>query len=335
MKVLPNLSSCALILSLAAAPPSLAQPEPADIMSAVVGIHAQVPEGARTSNNLGTERAGNGIVIDNDGLVLTIGYLIMEAASVTLRVGDNEDIPAKVVAYDHETGFGLVRSTRKIDVGPVPFGDSAALTEGDPVLAIARDGPQPVVVAKVVSRRDFYGYWEYLMPDAIFTVPPQPRFGGAALIDRDGRLAGVGSLVVQDPAEDGVHAYGNMFVPIDALKPILGELLASGRSSGPRRPWLGLSTEAMRGHLFVNRVSSDGPAWRAGIIENDIIVDVDGEPVSGLGDFYQKVWALGDAGVEVPITVLRSGSLERLRIQSGDRYSWLKLTPRDRAGSAL
>ncbi len=299
----------------------------ADPLDAVVGVRAVIPKDAHTAEVLGTERAGSGVVIAADGLVLTIGYLILEAISAEIVLPDERVVPAEVVAYDYATGFGLLRALSPLAAAPIELGRSAGLTERDEVLVAGFGGPQPVIGAVVVSRRDFAGYWEYLLPDAIFTTPPHRAFGGSALIGRDGRLLGIGSLIVGDAAEPDQPLPGNMFVPIDALKPILDDLLAHGRSRIPPRPWLGLYSEDLRGRVFVNRVAPDGPAARAGIAEHDIIVAVNGEPVRGIADFYRKLWALGRAGVEVPLTLLTAEGIAQVAVQSADRYDYLKIKP--------
>ena len=195
------------------------------------------------------------------------------------------------------------------------------------VAAATAGGPQKVIGAVVVSRREFAGYWEYLLPGAIFTAPPHYEFGGAALIGRDGSLLGVGSLIVGDAAGPGRQMPGNMFVPIDALKPILADLTETGRSKLPPRPWLGLSSEEERGRLFVTRVSPESPAAEAGLAKDDIILGVAGEQVTGQADFYKKVWALGDAGVEVPLTILTRDGIAKITVTSASRYDHLKLKP--------
>jgi S1-C subfamily serine protease len=298
-------------------------------LEAVVGVHASVPQDARTARSLGTDRAGTGIVIDDKGLVLTIGYLVMEAISAELVLPGNRKVPADVVAYDYETGFGLLRALAPLGVTPMPLGDSATLTLEAQVLVAGSSGTgQPQVTgAVVVSRREFAGYWEYLLPDAIFTAPPHFEFGGAALIGRDGNLLGVGSLIVGDAGGPERQMPGNMFVPIDALKPILADLVATGRSKVPPRPWLGISSEEARGRLFVTRVAPGGPAAKAGVAANDIIVAVAGEPVLGQADFYKKVWALGKAGTEVPLTLLSGRGLNEIKVISASRYDHLKLKP--------
>ena len=179
----------------------------------------------------------------------------------------------------------------------------------------------------MVDRRTFAGYWEYLLEDAIFTAPPRADFGGAALIDRDGRLVGIGSLIVNDAGQDRGPVPGNMFVPIDQLKPIMGDLLANGRRSDPPRPWLGLSLEEHRGRVFVTRVTPDGPAAKAGIAADDVILGIRGAPVEGLADFYRKLWRLGDAGAVVPLHLLQGDEAREVAVRSGDRYRFLKLNP--------
>jgi len=209
-----------------------------DIIQAVVGISAMVPEDARTVEHLGTMRSGNGIVIDDQGLVLTIGYLMLEASAAAVTDADGVLVRASLVAYDHNTGFGLLRARHPLGIKPVPLGSSADLVEGSSVIVISKGGSMPVMAARVASRREFAGYWEYLLEDAIFTVPPNPQYGGAALIDSNGRLVGIGSLAVNDAVQGPKPVRGNMFVPIDALKPILSELVEKGRTSGPAtRGW--------------------------------------------------------------------------------------------------
>ncbi len=294
-------------------------------LDAVVGVRAVVPADARTAAVLGTERAGSGVVIGADGLVLTVGYLILEAIEAEIVLADQRVVPAEVVAYDYETGFGLLRALSPLVITPIELGRSADLAERDEVLVAGFGGPEQVIGAVVVSRRDFAGYWEYLLPNAIFTAPPHRAFGGAALIGPDGRLLGIGSLIVGDAAEPETPMPGNMFVPVDALEPIFQDLLEYGRSRAPPRPWLGLYSEDLRGHVFVNRVAPSGPAAKAGVAAGDIIVAVKGEPVRDMADFYRKLWALGQAGIEVPLTLLTAKGIAEVAVQSADRYDFLKL----------
>ncbi len=326
--LLPAIHVALLAAAITAALAALGRDARAGPLDAVVGVRAVIPEDAHTAEVLGAARAGSGVVIAADGLVLTIGYLILEAIEteivLTGKAGERV-MPAEVVAYDYDTGFGLLRALGPLDIAPIELGRSADLGERDEVLVAGFGSPQPVIGAVVVSRRDFAGYWEYLLPDAIFTAPPHPAFGGAALIGPDGRLLGIGSLVVGDAAEAEQPLPGNMFVPIDALKPIFEELLENGRSRAPPRPWLGLYSEDLRGRVFVNRVAPDGPAAQAGIAEHDIIVAVGGEQVRGMADFYRKLWALGPAGVAVPLTLLSAEGIKETTVESADRYDFLKL----------
>ena len=294
-------------------------------LDAVVGVRATVPADAHTAEVLGTLRAGSGVVIGEDGLVLTIGYLILEAISAEIVLPDGRAVPADIVAYDYDTGFGLLRALTPLSIPPIELGRSADLREEKEVLIVSSGGAAAVQPAHVVSRRDFAGYWEYLLPNAIFTSPPHYSFDGAALIGPDGDLLGVGSLIVGDAAGPEEPMPGNMFVPIDALKPILEDLLDHGRSSSPPRPWLGLYSEDTRGWVFVNRVAPEGPAAKAGLAEDDIILAVKGKPVRGMADFYRKLWAIGQAGAEIPLTVLNSSGVKDITVKSGDRYDFLKL----------
>ena len=301
-----------------------AQPSPA-LLSSIVKISATVSAEARTASALGTEREGNGVLIDDDGLIVTIGYLILEASTVKVEFSGGVANKAEIVAYDHDTGFGLIRTPPPPGVDPLEIGRSGDLEAGQQVLVAGFGGRNEAMGALVVDRREFAGYWEYLLRDAIFVSPPYPRFGGAALIDSRGELVGVGSLIVPNALErdDGIVP-GNMFVPIDALKAVLGDLIAHGRSLRRNRPWLGLYSEAVRGRLFVSRVPRSGPAWAAGIRPGDLVLSVAGNPVEGLADFYRKIWALGEPGVIVPLRILRGNTLQDLDIRSIDRYDWLK-----------
>ena len=304
-----------------AGPPGAAAEE-SNPLEAIVGVEASVPMDARTASGLGRERAGNGVVIDASGLVLTIGYIILEAEEVWVTTRKGKRIPADIVAYDHETGFGLLRTALPPDVPAISLGSSDGLTAPTRVLAAAFEESRPVLV---VSRREFAGYWEYLLDNAIFTSPPIKEFGGAALIDRDGRLVGVGSLIVNDALPTDEPVPGNMFVPIDLLGPILADLLAEGRAQRPTRPWIGLYPEEVRGRIFVTRVADGGPAEAAGITAGDLVLAVDGVAITSVADFYRKMWALGEAGSSVPLTILKTSLPETVTLESLDRYDWLRL----------
>jgi S1-C subfamily serine protease len=304
--------------------PEQAQPEGRirnmDALSVVL-LRATAPKDARSAATLGEKREGSGIVIDNSGLILTIGYLILEAEGIEIVPANGKAVPATVVGYDHSTGFGLVRTTLPLAVKPIEFGDSATLPEKEPVLIAGFDGVAP---AYVVSKRQFAGFWEYLLDSAIFTAPATVNWSGAALIGRDGRLYGVGSLVVTDAIKPQTYSPGNMFVPIDLLKPILGDLISGGKVSGPARPWIGVNTQEMQGHLVVTRVTRDGPAEKSGLKVGDIIIRIGGEQVSGQVDFYRKLWGKGPAGTAIPLSVLQGAEMRDLVIPSIDRTQHLR-----------
>ncbi len=296
-------------------------------LSAIVQLDSRVPPGARTAAALGTERSGSGVVIDEDGLVLTIGYLVLEAAEIELTVDGARRVRAAFAGYDHETGFGLVRAERPLGIAPVPLGESDGLARGSRVLAASHGGAGAALGAFVVARREFAGSWEYLLERAIFTVPPHPLFGGAALLDRQGRLVGIGSLMVADAGEPGRDMPGNMFVPIDALKPVLADLVADGRARRAPRPWLGLYPQAFFGRLIVSRVPPGGPAARAGIGRGDLLLGVGGTPVATLPDYYRALWSLGRAGVEVTLNLLRGDRPTTVTVHSIDRHDWFRASP--------
>jgi len=298
-----------------------------DLLSAVVHIKTSINPDGRSVANLGRSRDGTGIVIDNDGLILTIGYLMVEAEAAEVITGDGHAVPANVVGYDHESGFGLLRAIMPLKVHPIALGHSADLKEQDSVVIIGHGGRGRVARAQVVSRRAFAGSWEYLLDDAIYTWPPYPDWSGAALIDRSGKLVGVGSLVLKDASGRG-EGPGNMFVPIDRLTPILADLIADGHAAGPPRPWLGVITQELGGRLVVAAVAPDGPAAKAGIKHGDIIESVGsagGGAPKDMEDFYRKIYAQGSAGVTVPLDVRRDAEQRHFDVKSMNRLDHLRL----------
>jgi S1-C subfamily serine protease len=291
-------------------------------LEAIVRIHADVPAEARTAAYLGTTRDGAGVVIDDAGLIVTIGYVITEAMGAEVTAANGRVSRADIVGFDIASGLGLLRAVEPLGVKPMPIGSAQGLAEKTPVVVANSGGPEAAQPAVVVSRRTFAGYWEYLLEDAIFTAPPHPAWSGAALLGPDGRLAGIGSLIVGDAA---AGSPGNMFVPIDRLQPVMGDLLALGRPATPPRPWLGVNLRELDGKLVVGRVASDGPSEAAGIRHGDRVTAIDGAPAHDLADFYRTLWRLGDAGIPVRLSVIRQGREQEFEVRTIDRYRYLKL----------
>jgi S1-C subfamily serine protease len=316
----------ALLLAAAAAP-AFAQDrgkdEAAELLSAVVRVKAKILPNARSLATLGPQRQGSGVLV-REGYVLTIGYLVIEAEAIEVAGADGKVVPATLAAYDHASGFGLLKLIGPLAGKPLPLGDSLALAEREPAMIASYGGREAVSLAYVVSRRPFSGSWEYQLDSAIYTYPPVENWSGAALIGAKGELLGIGSLVVGDAGGPGTQSPGNLFVPIDLLKPILEDLIAKGRAPGPVRPWLGLNAEELRGRLFVVRVSPEGPAERAGVKSGDIVIGVGGEEVASLAEFYRKVWARGEAGVEVPLRVLQGMQVKEVTVRSIDRLQYFR-----------
>ncbi len=319
--------SAFILTALCFALPVSAQDKPAvdpdALLSAVVKVRAKIIPNARSLATLGPQREGSGILI-RDGYVLTIGYLVIESETVEVSNAEGKAVPATVAGYDHASGFGLLRLVAPLGGKPLALGDSSALAERDPVMIAAHGGKEGVSVAYVVSRRPFSGSWEYLLDSAIYTYPPVTNWSGAALISPRGELVGIGSLIVADAMTPGTQSPGNMFVPIDLLKPILADLMERGRASGPVRPWLGMNTEELRGRLFVSRVSPESPADRAGLRQGDIVIGVGGEEVSSLADFYRKIWARGPAGIEVPVRILQGTQVKDVSVKTIDRLEYFR-----------
>jgi serine protease Do len=291
---------------------------------AVVKLSIKAVEGARTAETLGAEREGTGVVIDGSGLILTIGYLILESASILAITADGRVFPASVVGFDHASGFGLLRAQAGVARHPLELGDSAALREMHMVLVAAHPAAGGCSRASVMSRRRFTGWWEYMLDEAIFTAPPRSEHSGAALIDAAGRLVGIGSLWVSDALAIGAAFPGNMFVPVDLLKPMLGDLIATGRGRQPPRPWLGIYSEEVKGHVVVTRVLPESPAEQAGMRRGDVILGVAGQSIGDQGEFYGKLWASGAAGAEITLHVLQNRKVKHFIVHSADRLDYLR-----------
>src|SRR5690242_1387713 len=276
-------------------------------LDSVVGLRAEIPEDAFTAQILGTERAGNGVVIREDGLILTIGYLITEASTIWITTNKGTVAGGFPLAYDQTTGFGLVHPLGRLGVRPIERGTISACRVGENVVMAGAGGPAHALKATIFAKREFAGYWEYVLDEAIFTAPAHPQWGGAALIGADGKLLGIGSLLVQEKIDAGT-LQGNMIVPIDILAPILDDMLNLGRPNRPPRPWLGLYATEAGPRLVVAGLASGGPAEKAGLKVGDAILDVAGGKPSSLADLFRRIWACGDAGVAVRLKVLRESA---------------------------
>lgn len=293
------------------------------VLDAVVGLSASIPPDAFTAPVLGTERAGHGVVI-RDGVVLTIGYLITEAESVWLACRDGRLIPGDPIGFDHETGFGLVQALGRLGLPTLPLGRAAQLPVGGKALVGAAGGRARSLTTRLVARQEFAGYWEYLLEEALFTAPAHPFWGGTSLIAPGGELIGIGSLHLERAVRGGGTEPINMMVPAELLPPILPDLLAIGRPRRPPRPWLGIFVSDLDENLTVIGVAERGPAAMAGVQIGDAVLGVGDDAVSGLADLFRKVWALGEAGVEVPLRLWRDGNVLELRVRSADRDSFLR-----------
>lgn len=293
-------------------------------LDSVVSLRSQIPEDALTASVLGTERAGHGVVIADDGLIVTIGYLITEAESLWITTGKGITVPGHVVGYDQATGLGLVQALQSMHVPSMPLGRSEALRVSDELIVAGHGGLDYAIKATLIAKREFAGYWEYVLDEAIFTAPAHPNWGGAALIGKDGDLLGIGSLLVQQISEFGEQSGANMIVPIDILRPILDDLRMYGKRNAPARPWLGFLVQEVSQHLVISGVYDDCPAQSAGLQVGDVIQEVNGEPVSGLANLFRQIWQTGDAGVAIEMTIMRNRESMAITVQSTDRDACLK-----------
>ncbi len=310
--------------------PAKLQPTPNEVrfdlkaaLDSAVLLRAEIPDDAFTASILGTERVGNGVVIRDDGLILTIGYLITEARSIWLTTNSGTVMAGHPLAYDQTTGFGLVQPLGRLGVPALERGTVASSPIGADVVVIGHGGRAHSLKAKIIAKREFAGYWEYVLDEAVFTAPTHPQWGGTALVDKAGQLLGIGSLLVQDALTDEA-VDGNMFVPIDLLDPILDDLLRLGRPAGPARPWLGMYTTELQGHLVVGGLAKGGPADSAGVRLGDVVLEVADERVSSLAELFRRVWRAGPAGTQILLTLARDGALSRVPVHSGDRNDFLK-----------
>jgi S1-C subfamily serine protease len=311
--------------------PHHAQPKPEDwaldldrVLASVLTLRATVPADAFTAGTLGTERAGNGVLIRDDGVVLTIGYLVTEADTIWLNTNDGRAVPGHALAYDQETGFGVVQALGRLTVPAMPMGRSARVRVGERVIVAGGGGRQRAVAARVAAKQEFAGYWEYLLDEAIFTSPAHPNWGGAAVIAADGTLVGIGSLHLQQGKENTPPDHLNMIVPIDLLPPILDDLMTIGRPNHPPRPWLGLYATEVEDKIMVAGLTNSGPARRAGLKMGDVVLAVAGEEIGDLASLYRHIWRCGAAGARVPILVYRDGRTLDIEVKSADRARFLK-----------
>jgi serine protease Do len=291
--------------------------------AAVVGVEVTTTEDARSAETLGHHRSGSGVVIGADGLILTIGYLMLEADSIQIVTRDQRTLPARAVGYDLATGFGLIKPLLPLRINPVALGTHQDLSPGVNLMAAIGGEQADVAVTQLVSKRPFSGYWEYHIDAALFTSPPIANHSGAPLFNRRGELLGIGSLFVADALGQSPRVPGNMFVPVDLLKPILDEMQRTGSSTRSRRPWLGVTSSEQGGHVFVVRVTKGSPAERAGIQGGDVVLAVDGVGVATLEEFYKRIWAHPNPEDEMKITVMQDSQTKVLTLKGVDRLTTL------------
>ncbi len=310
--------------------PANLQPHPDDYafdldaaLRGVVGLRAGIPLDAFTAGPLGTERAGSGVMIDG-GLVLTMAYLITEAETIWLSTADGRVVPGHALATDSESGFGLVQPLGRLALPALEFGDPGPIEPGAKALLAAACGRHRALETRVVGRQEFAGYWEYLLEDALFTAPAHPSWGGAALIGEDGRLLGIGSLILQQGDGQGRRTDMNMVVPVSLLGAVLGDMTTYGRVNRPPRPWLGLYASESDETVIVGDVAPGAPAERAGIRPGDRLIALEGEAVTDLAGAWRRLWACGSAGAPVALSLARDDTRLDITVISADRSAFLR-----------
>ncbi|MDN8612123.1 S1C family serine protease [Variovorax ginsengisoli] len=292
---------------------------------AVVALEVTATEGATSAENLGRQRSGSGVVIGPDGLILTIGYLLLEAETIEVLTQDDRRLPARQVAYDLATGFALVRPLVPLPgIEPVPLAGVGGLRPGEPLLAATgASGGTEVAFTRLVATRPFSGNWEYHIDIALFTSPPIANHSGASLFNRDGELVGIGSLLVREAGGPN-RLPGNMFVPVELLRPVLAEMQSTGRTRASVRPWLGLSSFERDGHVQIVRVDRWGPALEAGLQPGDVVLEIDGVRVATLEAFYKQLWTRPDAEADVELTVQQGTQIRKVKVHAVDRMRTLR-----------
>ena len=292
-------------------------------LNAIVSITAIIPEDAMTAEALGTERSGNGVIMD-DGLILTIGYLVTEADTIWLTLSDGTVVPGHVLGCDQATGFCLIQALAHLNQSGLKLGDSSLLEVGEDVIVCGFGGLDHAIAAQVVAKKEFVGYWEYLLDEAIFTAPIHGRWGGTAVVNKFGDIVGIGSLQVQHSSLDRNASDWNMVVPINLLKPVFEDLKTIGRRASPARPWLGIYAADLNNKILVAGITSGGPADRTDLAIGDRILSVNECKVFDLAQFFRCIWSLGNAGADIPLRIQREGHTLDIIIASADRFDLLK-----------
>ena len=290
-------------------------------LSGLMTVKSQIPEQAMTASVLGQEREGHGVLIGENGLVLTIGYVISEAESIWLIDCENNAVEGHVVGYDQVTGFGLVQALGRLSGKVLELGDSDEVNVGRQMVLAGAGGKAASVDVTVVEVREFAGYWEYLISGAIFTEPAHPEWGGTALLDQEGRVCGVGSLILQ--SEDDSEPARNMVIPINLLKKVQDDLLAYGRRSSPPRPWMGWYVQDSASGPIVIGLVAGAPSMQAGVKPGDRVVAINGRKVSTINAMYREIWNTGEAGVSVNVAINRDADTRIVMVESIDRTNML------------
>jgi S1-C subfamily serine protease len=293
-------------------------------LASVIGLKADVPADAFTAETLGRERRGHGVLIDADGLVLTIGYLLIEAETVWLTTNDGKVTQGHPLAFDSVSGLGLVQALGALDVRPAPIGDPALVAPGDRLVIAGAGGAGQALATQLVARQEFAGYWEYAIDEAMFVSPAHPLWGGAGVFNERGELVAIGSLQVEHGENEHDKAFLNMVVPVDLLRESLDFLVKTGRPPGPPRPWAGFYAIEMGERIVVAGLAEEGPADKAGLESGDIILSICGEKPARLADLWKKIWAAGPAGVDLPMIVERDDKVFELTITSADRLQFFR-----------
>jgi S1-C subfamily serine protease len=285
------------------------------IIPAVVGIHSKIPLDRPSVLTLGPLRWGSGVIYDPQGYILTVGYIVSDAAEIQVSLQDGRTVPARLVGVDAQSGIGVIKMEGEGPWPAAPLGDSTRAAVGDTTATLGVDSDKKLVVTQgsIQEIKRFAGYWEYMIDRALIVAPYNPSFGGSPLVNGRGEVIGVTSLRL------GETPQVNLAIPIEYFIAVREELLAKGGlPSRPPRPWIGVYTVPTPQGLIVAGGSPTGPAAEAGFQRGDVIVRLNGQSVEGQEDFYQKLWQT-KVGDEIAIVVLRENKFEILKLKTVDR----------------
>jgi S1-C subfamily serine protease len=326
-----------IVVEVAPTPESPLSSSPIDVEEQlVIDVYARVGPAVVciTAPQRFGECIGSGFVIDREGHVVTNNHVAGAAAELLVTLADEHTVPAEVVGTDPGSDLAVLKIDVPADeLAVVELGESAALQVGQRAIAIGNPfGLERTVTTGVISSlgrtlsRDDSGFQiaEVIQTDAAIN----PGNSGGPLLDSQGRVIGINTAIV---SPSGVNSGVGFAVPVDILKRVVPELIASGRY---RHPWIGVTGRTISPEMveaadlpvetgvLIFEVEPGSPAEKAGIrgggqqvqvsgvpmqIGGDIVVAIDGVQVKRFDDVVNYLAGHTSVGGEVTLTVVRDG----------------------------